>query len=54
MCCVVYYVGMEVDECVFVQWQFIIDKIDIVVVMVVFGMGINKFNVCYVVYYDVL
>lgn len=31
-----------------------VGKINIVVVIIVFGMGVDKFDICFVIYYDLL
>lgn len=48
----VYYVGFFLIECNNVQECFLNEEGVIVCVIVVFGMGIDKLNVCFVVYFD--
>lgn len=51
---VVYYGGMEVEVCRVVEIWFQCEDGLIVIVIVVFGMGIDKFDICWVVYVDLL
>lgn len=47
-----YYVGFFFEEWDVVQEVFINDNILVICVMVAFGMGIDKLNVCWVIYYN--
>lgn len=47
-----YYVGLFNELCVYYQKCFFNEEGLIMVVIIVFGMGIDKFNVCFVVYFD--
>lgn len=49
-----YYGGMDFEDCCFVEIFFQCEDGLIVVVIVVFGMGIDKFDICWVVYVDLL
>lgn len=45
---VLYYVGL--DDRLEIQWKWQDDEIYVIVVMIVFGMGIDKLDVCFVIY----
>lgn len=54
VCVLLYYVGMEFEVWQKYQEMFQCEEGIVMCVMIVFGMGIDKFDVCFVVYFDLL
>lgn len=47
----VYYVNLELEDKIIVYRKWLVNEIQVVVVIVVFGMGIDKLDVRFVIYY---